>query len=294
MQDEYTTAVNKTFQDEQEIDFLKRILIIAGVEFLTYEEVMAQFPNILNESEIGFPNKEGISISPYVVTPSSTKNTWTSTRTTYVTGGVSYNLQNLVATPKNSTSPLRKTGTTVKAFSGSWQAAAGNVIQTTVLAGVGLISNTLTWLVTIYDVCSGIVTGFSKTTEVRSPNITYTYDLNTTAMFTYVRLTTQSDDYQKLCQISTKISGSISHQLVGADYKDSSGAWKSIPTRPQKFKDGGATPSGYDSSADAVKYFNGSAATFTRAISSVPIKGPGGATGITISPIYPSFPAHCE
>ncbi|ABP66344.1 hypothetical protein Csac_0725 [Caldicellulosiruptor saccharolyticus DSM 8903] len=272
-------------------------LVKYGVKFLTLDEVLSQFPmerdngNGGNNSTIHDKN----SVSVLVSVPTSNKNTWMSYRTSnYYYKGKYYNIQRLIAQPKSDDSPLMNIGSRIVTYNYNWQAGVYNVIESLAWSAVGTIPGASIF-VNLYDAISSFISGISKTTEVNVPNIAYSWASITTAVFTYVRLESESDNRQVLSYISTKTNTVIGYQIPKLSYKNKNGVWVAAPDVIQGKRTIDIIPSGYDSISGAVEAYCGGYSVPQRAtVDGIRISGPESKVVQTIYPCNPQFPLHCE
>ena len=198
-----------------------------------------------------------------------------------------------MAQPKSDSSPLRDTGSRIVSHSKSWTAGAGKVITSLAESGVGAIPGASTYL-TFYNAAKAYISGMSTTTEVKAPKIAYTWSSTTTAVFTFVRKSSQTDDYQWLSLISTKNKTVVGYDIPSFTYKSGS-TWLMEPDVVQGKHTIESVPSGYDDNSVALAaYTSVSGGPVHRAVSYVKISGPESNTVQKISPCYPNFPVHCE
>lgn len=269
-------------------------LVELGVEFLSPEEVARQFPQ--EKAIKDFAMRKKTKISPQVVPPISSVNTWMSYRTSnYYYNGKYYNIQRLIAQPKSTSSPLANLGSRIVSFDYNWSAGAYNVLETAAWSAVGSIPIPGASLaVNFYDAISSFLSGISRTTEVDVPHITYSWSSVTTAVFAYVRLEGQTDDYQWLSYISTKTVTDVGYQIPKFIYENSNGDWVLTPKVVQGKRSITAKPSGYDSILNAVVAYNSSSVPVHAAVGRIRISGPESKIVQYIYPCYPQFPDHCE
>lgn len=257
-----------------ELDSIDMQLESLGVEKLTPAEVEERFCNI-----------DGA--APRVSTPVSNNVTWLSNRTNYTYGGVTYEIQTLTAQPNQNNSNLKVVGNRAIASKNKWSIGIMN--------GLTVIGSTLageipgaTLALTVYDTVSGFVSGISKTTEISSAEILYSYSHTTTASFKYVKIKGQSDDSQVLTYISTNGTTSVGYQYPTFTY--SGGAAK--PNVIQGNRTVYSTPSGYNSNLNAVKSYTDPYAANRAYVGSVKITGIESKSVSTIYPVCPEFPLH--
>lgn len=257
-----------------EVSDIDRQLGKLGVEKLTPEEVEERFGNMDD-------------IAPYVSTPVSGNVTWLSSRTDYTYGGVKYEIQTLTAQPNQNSSNLKNSGSRAVASTYKWSAGIMNalsVIGSTVAGEIPGASLALT----VYDTASGFVSGISKTTEISSAEIVYSYAHTTTASFKYVKVKGKSDDSQSLTYISTKGTTAVGYQYPTFTY--SGGSAK--PNVIQGNRTINSTPTGYNSNLNAVKAYTDPYAARRAYVGSVKITGLESKSVSTIYPVCPEFPAH--
>ena len=274
-----------------------------GVTFLSLNEVYEQFPEAKSNKELSLSGmtmseiQEGM-LEPQVDILDSDVNTWASYRSTYTSGGVTYNIQKLIAQPKSTSSPLTDIGLRTITFSTNWEAGVTNVLSTLAEAGIGLYVEEIpgaSIVLTLYDAVKSFFTGISTTTEVDVPNIAYSWSNVTTASFMYVRQNSQTDDYQWLSLICTKTTTAAGYQLPQFNYENSSGAWVLTPEIVQGSRTIYTTPSNYNSNSLAVSaYTSVSGGPVQNCVSYVHISGPESKRVEKIYPCYTSFPLHCE
>lgn len=296
--DARAALLNDMFLGESERETIQSIdakLNGLGVEFLSQEQVYKQFPETKNDKQLALTGmtQNATNHSQRVPKPSSQYNTWVSYRSTYTTGGVTYNVQRLIAQPASSSSPLANLGTRTIAFSTNWAAGVANVVASLGQSAAGKIPGS-TVVLTFYNAISSFISGVSTTTEVSVPHIAYSWSNVTTAVFTYVRQDSQGDESQWLSMISTKTHTVVAYNIPTFNYKLSSGGWALSPQVIQGSSSIYCTPSGYDSISAAVNAYRSSGSLVRNAVSNIQISGPESQSIQTIWPCYPSFPDHCE
>ena len=311
--DQRAELLTQIFQDEQEkrvdtskivaLNAIDRQLVSKGVTFLTLEEVYEQFPETKGSKELALSGEtmsraQEDSQNPRVVVPTSTVNSWASYRSTYTTGGVTYNIQKLIAQPIDSDSPLTNVGYRTVTYNTNWIAGVTNVLSSLAEAGAGALAGYIpgaSLALTLYDAAHSFVTGISTTTEVDVPHIAYSWSNVTTASFIYVRLNNQTDDYQWLSLISTKTTTAVGYQLPQFSYKKTNGTWVIVPEMIQGTRTIYSTPNYYNSTSIAVSAYNSvPGGALQNCVSYVQISGPESKSVQTIHPCFPSFPIHCE
>jgi len=151
--------------------------------------------------------------------------------------------------------------------------------------------------ITFYDAIMSFWDGIKTTTEVRAPHIVYSWSMITTAVFAYVRLENQTDDYQWLSHVSTKTKGEIGYQMPTVEYKYSSDGWTKVPTAKaiQGNKPINIEPSGYNSTLNAIIAYNsGSSVPVQEGVQRIQISGPESKTIQYIYPYHPQLPLNFE
>lgn len=282
--------------DVSEEQFERRLMSIddelesLGVEFLDYEQVCHLFPDSKANKELAFSGntqEKNDRIDP----PSSNKNYWMSYRSTYTAGNTSFDIQRLIAQGSSNSSPLLSYGTATKTYNANWTAGTTNVIKSIASALIGSIQEASAY-VTFYELLSAFVSGVSTTTVVTAPHIAYTWSNATTAVFTYVRKSFQSDAYQYLSQVSTKTQTAVSYNIPSFKYQNTGGPWMPIVVYGNTTMYN--TPVGYDNIPIAVSIFNTMSNTDKREVWYVNLKGPQDSPVYTIYPLCPSIPSDCE
>ena len=235
------------------------------------------------------------SVSVKVSLPTSNKNTWMSYRTSnYYYKGKYYNIQRLIAQPKSNDSPLINVWSKIVTYNYNWQAGVYNVIESLAWSAIETIPGASIF-VNLYDAISSFISGISRTTEVNIPNIAYSWSSVTTAIFTYVRLESESDNKQILTFISTKTDTVIGYQMPKLYYKNNNGVWVLAPSVIQGKRTINAVPSGFDSINGAIEaYFGGYPIPQRATVDGIRISGPESKVVHTIYPYKPQFPLHCE
>lgn len=144
------------------------------------------------------------------------------------------------------------------------------------------------YVITVYDTVSGFISGISKTTEISSAEIVYSYSHVTTASFIYVKRKGQSDDYQKLTYISTSGATAVGYQYPAFTYTGG----KVEPNVIQGNCKINSVPTGYNSMYNAVEAYKNINAQTRAYNTSVKITGLESKTVSYIYPVCPEFPVH--
>lgn len=271
-----------------------------GVTFLSDSQVRQMFPETKNDKALALTGQTLLvtgdnSVQPMVDAPDSSKNTWTTYRSSFVSNGVTYNLQRLTAQPNSSSSPLMNVGSRKITFSNNWKAGAVNVISSVGKSILGDVLSDITGAqiaLSFYDAVRSFVTGIDSTTEVDVPHISYTWSNVTTAAFTYVRLSTQSDDYQWLSLVSTYTQTQVNYDIPSFTNVNGTTISPTIIEGSRTIK---AIPTNYNSSELAVTaYKTVSGGPLQNCVSYIQISGPESKSVQKIYPCYPSYPLQCE
>lgn len=293
--DERLKIVSQNSVNIEQLNEVDIKLIDLGVDFLTKEEVKEKFPDAYEAKEVDTKrvsdqNTAIARVSP----PDSYMNTWMSYRESgWYYNGNRYNIQKLIATPISTSSSLWKSGNILVNYGTQWQAGATNFLSS--------IASTLfndapiyAYGISIYQAFQSVWSGLQPISEISKPEILYSYNCKATASFAYVRLESEADDLQKLSHISTKCWTNVSYVLKGGTWRrDSSGNWELCPTQPSGNYDIYNNPYSYNSTAEAVYAFTLNA-LHNKSISNITISGPESKTIVSIYPICPQFPLHCE
>lgn len=226
-----------------------------GVEEITLDEVVK-----LTESSTDYRNTylRSISSDPTI--------RYEKTNYTYSSGGKTYDIMKITATPLGQEGLLYKTGTTVVENSSSASANSMKFIGIGVSSLAGVASSTISIVQTIYSAIKDFVSVLTPTSTIKNIKASYTWNTAETCSFIYI--------FDK----------SIGSYKLGARYhKVSSGLGVSVPNLVvnggdsvavvnQWNKSGIATPVNYDSTSVAVDYFRRSS-IYTSSISKVLITG---------------------
>ncbi|MCX7843000.1 MAG: hypothetical protein N2489_08000 [Clostridia bacterium] len=306
------TNIMNLFDERQKLFFEKTVdisklneidlkLSSLGVDFLTNEEVSKQFPEAKAQREKALKGDTVSAVATNqqviaaVATPTSNVNTWASYRySNQLYNGKYYNVQKLVAQPISSNSGLWENGERQVSFSVNWKAGVTNLITSLAWSGAGSIASVP---VTVYDALSSVWDGLKTVSDVDPSDVTYKWQTQTTAVFAYVRLESQSDNYQWLSHISTKCITSVGYLAAIESWRQNgSGTWVLYPCIKSSSKYLYHTPKDYNSTTKALWAYNNviGGTAYHDAISDITISGPESKTVQTIYPCYPQFPLHCE
>ncbi|MDC3417083.1 hypothetical protein [Aquibacillus salsiterrae] len=261
-----------------------------GVEFLSKKEVKEKFPKYKNEKYL----KEHLGleatslVTPLIDQPSDTNDVdWSTYRSTVYQDGETYDVQRLVAQPNSSNSELSEHGFRTIRSTYNWKAGYMNVLSTGAKTAAGEIPGAGIAL-SVYDAFKGMITGISKETTITDANINYSWNIATTAVFSYVKLASQSDDYQDLSYISTRLDGKNFYTLL--TFEDENGDFKAGGEQGQR--DVFVVPSGYDSGFNAVDAYLSPYAKSRATVTRYDIAGIEGSHVSYVYLVDPSFPAH--
>lgn len=298
--DERQTVLFQKPVDIKKLNEIDIQLSALGVDFLTLKEVEEQFPEAKADRIKALQGKtsavtdSGDVIHPNVSVPDSNVNTWASYRTTnYNYNGQYYNIQKLIAQPTSENSGLWEEGSRTVNFSVNWKAGVTNLIESLAWTAAGTIASIP---VSVYDALSSVWDGLKTTSDIDPSDVIYSWETQTTAVFAYVRLQSQTDDYQYLSHISTKCVTEVAY-IVDVDSwrQNGTGAWVVYPNLESGTRYLYHTPSYYSSTSEAVNaYLNAIGGPWHAAISEIKISGPESKTVQSIYPCYPQFPLHCE
>ncbi len=271
---------------------LKRL----GCNFFTSQEVDEKFPDQKADRALALSGRTSSSIDTRVTPPSQSNVTWVERRiSNYSYNGKRYNIQKLTAIPNDKDSNLKIVGTRTLLYNTPWNVAAQNLIEVAVTNAAGLIPGTTLPLIA-YDALSAIITGISRTSEVSSPHISYSWSMTELVVFAYVRLESQTDDYQWLSHISSTTETRVVSVAPGFKYRINSGtgAWEPSPKIDIWEKTFLAMPEYYDSTAAALYAYENTIGGLAAhdCVERIVISGPLDKVAQTISPVYPQFPGH--
>jgi len=204
---------------------------------------------------------------------------------TYVTGGRSYDVMRVYATPNGNTGTLYQTGNTSVTNSASAAANTMAFIKIGVSSVAGLASDTIGVVQTVYGALSGIVSQLSTTSTVTNIKATYVWNAAETCVFVYFPSPTIGGLWNVKAIYSKATSG------VGVNVPTLvTSANGTIAVVQQKSYSGSATPVNYNSTAKAFEsYQNGG--TYQSRVSKITITGIEGKTVKTINLRNPSIPA---
>ena len=286
---ERANALNKDPVELAELNKIDLRLHGLGVQFLSDAQVESQFPEAKSDRALAHSERT-IEDIQRVPVPSSSTNTWMTYRSNVSYGGVNHDIQRLVAQPKSQNSRLADSGSRIIPYSYNWLAGSVNLLQSVGFSLAGEIPGS-SLLLGFYDAVSSLASGISRTTEVSVPHITYSWSSTTTITFLYVRLASQTDDFQRLSMVSTRVDTEVGYQIPTFSYKNVSGNWVLTPQVIQGKRNTSAVPQGYDNTFDAVIEYNSWGFLLTRFVHRIQISGPENKNVESIYPFYAEFPA---
>ncbi len=143
---------------------------------------------------------------------------------------------------------------------------------------------------TVYDMASGFVSGISKETTVTDAEISYSWSQVTTVVFSYVRLDSQSDKYQNLSYISSKVYLWVGWQYPVFEYNGGTVVANGI----QGNRTINLVPDGYDSGINAVNGYIDPYAKSRATVSRIKLTGIETDLISYIYPVDPIFPAQID
>lgn len=289
-------SYNANLQELNETDIeLTRL----GVSFLTQEEVSEQFletGNTVIPGQIQAIADNG-SVQPMAEAPYGSCNLWLSYRSTHTLNGITYDVQKLVAQPQLEGSPLADADSKIVYLSRDWEAGSLEFLSFLATQYVGGITSQIPGaniVLSLYDCLYSMVNGLRDDMEVNAAHIVYSWSLVTTASFTYVKLQGQSDDYQRLSLVSTKVQAVAGYQMPSFRYVDYDGTYIMAPELVQGQRSITVIPTDYDSISLAIASYNSGPTALQRCVSKVRISGAEGQKVVEVNTICPSYPIHCE
>ncbi len=233
-----------------------------------------------------------------VVVPASGKNTWATYRyANQYYQGKYYNVQKLIAQPLTNDSPLFSRGDKTVYYNMNWKAGTTNFLSSVALSILGASTGRITSAaISVYDALSSVWEGLKPTSDIDPTDVYYKWETQTTAVFSYVRLENQSDEYQYLSHISTKCITQVGYMLsVDSWRQNGTGAWVKYPNIEHDDRTLYHTPSNYNNTTRALwAYNNVTGGPCQDAVYQITISGPESKTVQTISPCCPNFPLQCE
>lgn len=263
------------------IDNIDNDLRALGVQFLTQEQVK-RF--ILN-------NNKNI-LQPLVDVPSQPNVNWSTYTSWVVKDGKTYEVQRLVAESNYLDSNLKSSGYKLLSSTYNWKAGTMNALRSAAFSGAGSIPGA-GLVLSVYDAASSFISGISRETTITDADISYTWSQVTTAVFSYVKESDQSDQYQVLSYISTMATVAVGWQYPTFTYINSNG--NHVTVKPNIIQDQRmitAIPEGYDSGFNAVDAYLSPYAKRRATVDRIEITGIESKNVAYIYPVSPQFPAH--
>lgn len=293
--DERSELLNADNPDMTEIGKVEAEMRELGVEFLSYEQVVEQFPEaVAATTENSIMERAGT----HTTVPSSSVNSWSTYRVSnYYYEGQYFNIQKLVAEPISESSSLWEEEQIAVNFSTDWNAITTNLLE--IIAGAAMDSFTeggADVVITVYDAVREILEGMTSTTVIKPSEVIYWYETQTTAVFCYTKIEGRPDSTQVLNHISTKCKTSVGYLFDIEKYKiNGSSDWIVEPAIASGSYLVNHTPTNYSSSAwAAYMYLYDQTLARFDTVDYIKLKGPENRTVYTIYPCKPQFPAHCE
>lgn len=222
---------------------------------------------------------------PYVDVPDSGSVSWYSSRTNYTYDGITYEVQTLTAQPNSNSSNLKVSGSRSLSSTTTWTAGTMNALY---VVGTSIAGNIpgASLVMTVLDTVSTFISGVSPTTVISNAEIVYSYAHTTTATFKYVKEAGVSDDYQELTYISTKGTTAVGYMYPTFDYDGG----QVQPNVIQGSRTIYSTPSGYNSTYNAVVAYTDIYAQRTAYVTGVKITGIESKTVSSLSLLCPVSP----
>lgn len=272
-----------------EIEKVDKLLEDCGAVFLTDSEALEMIAE-----------KEGTATGNAVREdiPTSSNNTWISTRSSYTYQGVKHNIQTLTAQPKTSSSALSTNSYVTLQYTNRWRAGAQNMLATIAEGVAGSVVSQIpggSIALLFVDAFGSFNSAFTDNALVDVDAIQYTWAATVTASFKYVRLDTQDDSAQWLSLISTKAAIAVGYQTSGFTFIPEGQTQSIVPTVTQGSRTINAQPTNYNSNNLAVKkYYTYGGGGWQECVRSVKITGPESKLVKTIQLCCPFLPSQCE
>lgn len=268
------------------------------VSFLSQSEVAEYFPDATESLQgittSGTEYMGDSVVAPAVVAPVSKDNTWASYRTSncYYNGNY-YNIQRLVAQPMNESSPLWSCGQKNVNYNINWKAGMTTLFTGIVKAGASQLAP---YAFTVYDILKDVWNALKPTSDLDISDVTYIWENATTVMFSYVRLSSETDYDQMLSLIATKCSTEVVFVVnVDAWSQNGDGVYVLEPELSPGKKEIQSTPVNYGSLERACYgYVNWSAGPIYDRITQITLSGAESNAVATIYPFLPEYPYDVE
>ena len=156
-------------------------------------------------------------------------------------------------------------------------------IGITAEAAIGLASDSIGVVQTVYGALQSYINAFSPTTTVTNISSSYTWNVGETCVFVYVKSTTgewvMGAQYSKATASVTVVTPTLEYGTNGA-----------IASAITKYYSGSATPTNYNDTAKAVNAFLGADLYDDARITRIVINGIEGKTVETVNLVNPDFP----
>lgn len=285
--------------NSEQIAEKRRQLYSLGVEILSDSEVRTSHPeavSLLNrQSEGTYLSSE---YSPMVSTPSSDVNRWYSFWARNVSyNGQYYDVQRLVACPINADSGLYTNGARTVSLKSKWKSAAAKLVTSTLSAVVGsVLAPPVATAYTIYEVFSSAMEELKPETNLDINDVYYRWKTWTTATFSYVRLSNQSDEFQQMSLISTTCRTEMYYTMeVNAIDTNGTGNYSGFSKTVQSSNTIYSSPNAGNIITRSIwAYTSVIGGPYYDSVKSIKLSAPNSSAVTTIYPAYPSFPIHCE
>lgn len=263
---EMEALVSNDYQTQEQ---LSRKLEQLGIKEITYQELAT----LTGDENPSFKNAQ-----------LSSSATFRTVYSTYTSGGKTYNVMRVYATPSGQTGTLYQTGVTAVKNSTSAVAKGMQFVKIGVLAVAGIASNTIGTIQTVYDALKSGVSVLSPTSTITDIQTSYTWNAAESCVFVYF----------KNAQGSWTISGQyskVSSSVHAATPTLKVNGQSVITSIISKTYSGSATPQNYDDTAMAFHAFRAGANVYRSCITKVVVTGIEGKSVKTISLANPPIPA---
>lgn len=231
------------------------------------------------------------------IVPGGTSVNWIERRiSNYSYNGELYNIQKIVATANANSLCLKYTGIQQIFNSNDYTIGNNTLINAVTHYYGGLYLGNTTTLSLLNAITSNIGYSIDSNTTVRTPQTSYSWLMNQTVVFSYVRKENETDDEQVLTHISTGADVSIYSTIMGFQYNN--GSWSS-PMNISDHVNYVVYPAEFNSTFYAVSYYSavvgagglGIGGPIFDAIFDTSIKGCQNSNVSTIYYCWPSYPS---
>lgn len=203
----------------------------------------------------------------------------------YITGGKSYDVMRVYATPTGSTGTLYQTGVTAVKNTASATAIGMQFAKIAVSTVAGIASDTIGTIQSVYDALKGMISVLSPTATITDIQTSYTWSAAETCVFVYFKSPTIPEMWNLKGQYS-KATASVATATPVLKVSGSSVIANTIT----RVYNGSATPANYDSTLKAFQAYT-EGGTYVSAISKITVTGIQGKTVKTINLANPEIPA---